>query len=256
MIEVRNITKFHGDQRVLDDVSFTVPEETYLGLVGPGGAGKSLMLKIVCGLVEPDSGAVVVDGQHVHDLDVAELADLRMRMGMLFQNYALFDSMTVAENIAFPMRQAGDADESEIERRVGSILDEIGLPRAGSKFPGELSGGMKKRVSFARAVIRRPKLLFYDDPSAGLDPVTASKIFELLETLKREYRTTAITVSHNIDGIRDVSDRVVMLDAGSKRFEGPVDEVADSSDPRVRDFWSSYAVDAEHDGRAAAEVDR
>lgn len=243
MIEVDEIWVSHGGEWVLRDVSLAVDEGEYLGLIGPGGAGKSLLLKVVSGLVEPDRGTVHVHGEDVHALGETELAELRFEVGMLFQNYALFDFMTVAENIAFPLRQAGDLPADAIDERVETLLEQIGLPHAAEQYPKELSGGMKKRVSFARAVARKPPILLYDDPTAGLDPVTSSKIFELLEMLKEEHETTAITVSHDVGGIEWLTDRIAMLDRGEVRFEGTVDEIADSDDERVRDFWTSHSLD-------------
>ena len=244
-IEVEGVSKIHQGEYVLRDVSLSVAEGTYLGLVGPGGAGKSLLLKIIAGLVEPDAGHVAIDGMNIHEMSETERDEVRRRIGMLFQNYALFDFMTVAENIAFPLHQAGGVEQSEIDRRVDVLLDEIGLPHARDQLPKELSGGMKKRVSYARAVVRRPPLLLYDDPTAGLDPVTSSKIFRLLQKLKAEHGTTAITVSHDLGGIREICERVVMLDSGELVFDGGVDEIGDSRKPRVQEFWQITEVDVD-----------
>ncbi len=180
MIQVESITKYYLGRKVLDDVSFVIEEGTNLGLIGPGGAGKTLIMKIICGLVDPDDGRVLIDGVDPHTLSPTELADLRFRIGMLFQNYALFDFLNVSDNIAFPLRQEGKLAEDVIAERVTSMLSKIGLPTIGHQYSNELSGGMKKRVSFARAVIRQPPIIFYDDPTAGLDPVTSSKILSLI----------------------------------------------------------------------------
>jgi phospholipid/cholesterol/gamma-HCH transport system ATP-binding protein len=236
-IQTSGVSKRHQGEWVLRDITLDVDDGEYLGLIGPGGAGKSLLLKIIAGLVEPDAGRVEVDGIDVHALSEAERDELRMRIGMLFQNYALFDSMTVAENIAFPLRQADETGEAKLNERVDGLLDEIGLPHARDKYPKDLSGGMKKRVSFARAVVRRPPILLYDDPTAGLDPVTGSKIFRLLETLQQDYETTAVTVSHDLKGIRTICDRIAMLDEGRLIFDGTIDEIATCEDAKVRDFW-------------------
>jgi len=243
VIDVQGITKFHRGDPVLQDVSVSVDEGTYLGIIGPGGAGKSLLLKIIAGLVKPDAGRVVIDGRDVHSLSATELADLRFDIGMLFQNYALFDFMTVAENIAFPLEQAGKLDGNQIEQEVDEMLRRIGLPHAADQFPRELSGGMKKRVSFARAVIRNPPILMYDDPTAGLDPVTSAKIFDLLVELREHYGTTALTVSHDLRGLRQISDEFFMLHRGSVRFHGPVDAIEASDDEVVQQFWHGYTDD-------------
>lgn len=243
MIVVDGISKSHQGRPVLRDISFEVSAGTNLGLIGPGGCGKTVLLKIICGLIRPDRGKVLIDGVDVLSLKETELAELRRRLGMLFQNYALFDFMNVSENIAFPLRQEGVAEEPEIQQRVGALLEEIGLPTAAHKFPNELSGGMKKRVSFARAVIRTPPILFYDDPTAGLDPVTSSKIFGLLTRMKADHGTTSITVSHDIDGIKDICENFVMLDRGRLIFYGSRDEIATSDIRLVRQFWDGFSDD-------------
>jgi phospholipid/cholesterol/gamma-HCH transport system ATP-binding protein len=243
VIDVQEITKFHRGDPVLEDVSVSIDKGEYLGILGPGGAGKSLLLKIIAGLVEPDAGRVVIDGREVHALSTTELADLRFDIGMLFQNYALFDFMTVADNIAFPLHQAGERSDDEIEREVDDMLRRIGLPDAGDQYPRELSGGMKKRVSFARAVIRNPPILMYDDPTAGLDPVTSAKIFNLLVELREDYGTTGLTVSHDLEGLQAISDRFLMLHRGRVRYLGPVDQIADHDDRIVRQFWHGYTED-------------
>ncbi|MFB6375674.1 MAG: ABC transporter ATP-binding protein [Bradymonadaceae bacterium] len=247
-IRVDNVAMRHQGESVLRDINLTVEDEEYLGLVGPGGAGKSLLLKIIAGLVEPDRGRVEIDGVDIQALSEADRDQIRQRIGMLFQNYALFDFMTVAENIAFPLHQAAETGQSSIDRRDDQLLDEIGLPHARDQYPKELSGGMKKRVSFARAVVRQPPLLLYDDPTAGLDPVTSSKIFRLLQKLRQNHPTTAVTVSHDLSGIREISDRIAMLDGGELIFVGTLAEVDASDNPTVREFWEGHDIDAVHQG--------
>ncbi len=243
MIRIENITKYHQGRPVLEDVSFTIAEGSNVGLIGPGGSGKSLLLKIVCGLVSPDGGKVFIDDVDVHSLTPQELADLRFRIGMLFQNYALFDFMNVGENIAFPLHQEGGFSDEEIDERVKQALIDISLPGIDHLFPNELSGGMKKRVSFARAVIRRPPILFYDDPTAGLDPVTSSKIFILLEKMKVEGGVTSVTISHDIQGIKSICDRFAMLEEGKLVFLGDHDEIEACEIPVVSKFWQGYSDD-------------
>lgn len=243
MIRVDHVSKKHFGRPVLQDISFTVHEGTNLGLIGPGGAGKTLLLKIICGLVAPDEGSTSIDGTKVQGLGVAELAKLRFDIGMLFQNYALFDFMTVAENIAFPLRQEGELEEEEIEGKVRAILEQVDLPGIGHQYPNELSGGMKKRVSFARAVIPEPPILFYDDPTAGLDPVTSSKIFLLLQKMRDERGVTSITISHDIEGIKPICDDFVLLDKGTMIFHGSRDEIEASDVSLVRQFWQGFSDD-------------
>lgn len=243
MIVVENVTKYYEGRPVLENVSVEIPEGTNLGVIGPGGCGKSLLLKIICGLVKPDKGRVEIDGVDVHKLKETELADLRFRIGMLFQNYALFDFMNVADNIAFPLRQAGETDEDEIKRRVQEMLNAIDLPKIGHQYGRELSGGMKKRVSFARAVIRRPPIIFYDDPTAGLDPVTSSKIFLLLRDIRDNYGTTSVTISHDIEGIKEICDNFAMFDRGRLVFHGTRAEIEQTEIKIVRQFWDGFSDD-------------
>ena len=237
MIEVRNITKYHGRERVLHDVSLKVEQGTQLALIGPGGAGKSLLVKIICGLVKPDGGEVWVNGERIDGMDEVELNRVRMQIGMLFQNYALFDFMTVEENIGFPLRQAGETDEKLIRQRVNDLLHSVDLPGINHQFPNELSGGMKKRVTFARAVINKAPILFYDDPTAGLDPVTSSKIFIMLEKMKQESGTTSIVISHDILGMREICEQWGMLVKGELVFIGSRDEIENCPKKIVQQFW-------------------
>lgn len=243
MIRVENITKYHEGRPVLDNVSMTIEKGENIGLIGPGGAGKSLLLKIICGLVTPEKGKIFIDDIDVHSLKATDLADLRFRIGMLFQNYALFDDMNVADNIAFPLRQVGGFTEEQILAKVDQALLDISLPGIGHLFPNELSGGMKKRVSFARAVIRQPPILFYDDPTAGLDPVTSSKIFILLKKMQTEQGVTSVTISHDIEGIKDICDRFVLLDQGAVVYAGTSQEMETCELPIVNQFWHGYSDD-------------
>jgi phospholipid/cholesterol/gamma-HCH transport system ATP-binding protein len=236
-IRIEKVSKWHADEKVLDRVSLDIPEGVNIGLIGPGGAGKTLLCKIIAGLVEPDEGHVFVNGREVTGMAEIELAKLRFSIGMLFQNYALFDFMNVGENIAFPLRQQGDVAEDEIRRRVAELLDQVDLPGIEHLPINALSGGMKKRVSFARAVIRNPPILVYDDPTAGLDPVTSSKIFIMLEKMKRERGVTSLTISHDLYGMRDVCDRWAMMYKGRLIFEGTRSEIEQAKDERVAEFW-------------------
>lgn len=243
MIEIRNVTKYYLRQAVLRDVSLTIPGDTNLGLIGPGGAGKSLLLKIIAGLVKPDHGEVVVHGHVVTAMSEEELTELRFSIGMLFQNYALFDFMNVGDNIAFPLRQAGGFSEEEIQRKVREQLEIVGLPGVAHSYANELSGGMKKRVSFCRAVITEPPILFYDDPTAGLDPVTSSKIFIHLRRMQQRGGTTAITISHDIEGIKKICDHFAMLDRGELIFHGNPGEIERCDIDLVRQFWRGLSDD-------------
>ena len=237
MIRFEGIRKRHGAEWVLDGVSFEVPAGSQLGLLGPGGAGKSLLLKMAAGLVRPDEGSVSVMGRDLAHLNEVEMAELRLNIGMLFQNYALFDFMTVEENIAFPLRQEGRLSEAEIAARVDSLLKEVDLPRAHKSYPNQLSGGMKKRVTFARAVARKPPIVFFDDPTAGLDPVTSSKIFRMLNHGRMHTETTSIIITHDILGLQGICDHFVLLDHGKLVLHGTREDFERSERRMVRQFW-------------------
>ncbi len=243
MIKVENVTKYYEGRPVLDNISLEVEEGTNLGLIGPGGCGKTLLVKIICGLVKPDRGRVFIEGKNINELGERELAALRFRIGMLFQNYALFDFMNVQDNIAFPLRQEGVLSEQEIEVRVKDMLASIGLPGIGHQYGRELSGGMKKRVSFARAVIRQPPIVFYDDPTAGLDPVTSSKIFLLLKDIRDSLGTTSVTITHDIEGVKDICDNFMMLERGKMIFFGSRKEIEATDVKLVRQFWDGFSDD-------------
>lgn len=237
MIEFDRVTKYYRREKVLDNVSFVVPSGTQLGLIGPGGAGKSLLLKIAAGLEKPDEGDVRIDGRSVQTLNEVELADMRQSIGMLFQNYALFDFMTVEENIAFPLRQEGKATEAEIRARVDELLAQVDLPHAHLNYPNQLSGGMKKRVTFARAIVRKPPIVFYDDPTAGLDPVTSSKIFRMLQLNREQSGVTSIVITHDILGLKDICDHFCLIDKGRVVLHADRHELDTSSIRLVRQFW-------------------
>jgi len=243
MIVVDHVTKFYHGETVLDDVCLELGEGTNLGLIGPGGAGKSLLLKTIAGLVKPDRGSVYVDGHNVTRMKETELAELRFDIGMLFQNYALFDFMDVHGNVGFPLRQVGGYTEEQIAARVSELLSLVSLPNIGHQYPNELSGGMKKRVAFCRAVATRPPILFYDDPTMGLDPVTSSKIFIHLRRTQQAGGTTAVTVSHDIGGIADICDKFAMLDHGRLIFHGTPEEIERSDVRLVKQFWQGVSDD-------------
>jgi phospholipid/cholesterol/gamma-HCH transport system ATP-binding protein len=237
MIQVTGLTKQFAHREVLlDGVSFRVEPGERWGLIGPGAAGKSVLLKMLCGLIAADAGDIVVDGFDVARAPEARLGALRARIGMLFQNYALFDFMTVGENVAFPLVRRGDVPRDEIASRVADRLRAVGLAGSEGKRPSELSGGMKKRVGIARATIARPDLVIYDEPTAGLDPVTTSKIMDLLRADAAATRATVITVSSDVEALRAFTPRVAMLYKGRLRYDGPSDAIADAGDPLVRQF--------------------
>ncbi|WP_437517527.1 ABC transporter ATP-binding protein [Sorangium sp. So ce1099] len=236
MIQIEQLTKSFGGMPVLRGVDLDVPAGCLYGLIGPGASGKSVLLKMITGLLRPDRGRVVVDGKDVHALSDIELQTFRLRFGMLFQNNALFDYMTVGENIAFPLRRLYDLSEEEIEERVAERLRVVSLAGFEDRTPAGLSGGQKKRVGVARATVARGEIVLYDEPAAGLDPVTSQRIFDLLRAEQRAMNATVVMVSSDLDRLLTVTDRVGMLYRGRLIFDGTTEEAKASDDPRVRQF--------------------
>lgn len=235
MIEVTTVWKRFATP-VLRDVTLRVPTGCLYGLVGPGAAGKSVLLKCLAGLLRPDRGSVRVAGEALESLDEVALQAVRNRVGMLFQNNALFDHLTVAENIAFPLRRRGVTDEQEIAARVAERLAAVSLPGFEQRLPGGLSGGQKKRVGVARATVTRAEVVLYDEPAAGLDPVTSQKIFDLLRREQQESGATVVMVSSDIDRLLTVTDRVGMMLDGALIFDGTTAEALAATHPAVKQF--------------------
>jgi phospholipid/cholesterol/gamma-HCH transport system ATP-binding protein len=235
-IQIEGITKSFASRPVLRGVNLSIPQGCLYGLIGPGASGKSVLLKLITGLYHPDKGRILVDGQNVHTMSELDLQKFRLRFGMLFQNNALFDYMTVGENIAFPLRRLFDLPEEEIAERVAGRLDVVSLPGFEDRMPSGLSGGQKKRVGVARATISRAEIVLYDEPAAGLDPVTSQRIFELLRDEQRAANATVIMVSSDLDRLLTVTDRVGMLYRGRLVFDGTTEEAKTSQDPYVKQF--------------------
>jgi len=235
-IVCEGVTKIFSGSPVLRGVNLTVPKGCLYGLIGPGASGKSVLLKLLPALMRPERGRVVIDGEDVHKLNELELAAFRLKFGMLFQNNALFDYMTVGENIAFPLRRLFDLDEDEIAERVSARLRIVSLPDFEDRMPAGLSGGQKKRVGVARATICKADIVLYDEPAAGLDPVTSQRIFELLKKEQRAAGSTVIMVSSDLDRLLTVTDRVGMLYRGELIFDGTTKQAQDSDEPMVRQF--------------------
>jgi phospholipid/cholesterol/gamma-HCH transport system ATP-binding protein len=241
VIALRNVSKtFRGSgqrrNHVLRSVTLTVPQGCLYGLVGPGASGKSVLLKMATGLMRPDSGNVQIAGEEVTTLSELGLQRLRLRIGMLFQNNALFDHLTVSENVAFPLRRLENPPEEEVQQRVRERLACVAMSAFGERLPAGLSGGQKKRIGVARATITRAPFVFYDEPAAGLDPVTSQKIFELLRREQLETGATVLMVSSDLDRLLTVTDRVGMMYRGELIFDGTTAEAKTSSEPRVRQF--------------------
>ncbi len=234
MIRLRSVTKAFREP-LLRGIDLTIPRGELWGLVGPGASGKSVLLKLICGLYQADEGEVEVAGERVTGVDEQALMKVRTRIGMLFQCNALFDFMNVLENVAFPLVRAG-APRAEAEERAARRLRQVGLAGSERKQPGELSGGMKKRVGIARASIANPELVIYDEPTAGLDPVTTSKIYDLLRADQEATGATVIAVSSDVESLLRFTRRTAMLHEGRLRYDGPSAAMADASDPVVRQF--------------------
>ncbi len=238
-IELRGVHKAFGSLRVLDDVYVEIPAGQGFCVLGRSGTGKSVMLKHIIGLMQPDAGRVLVEGRDLTGLSSRELSPIRQRIGFLFQNAALFDSITVGENVAFPLRRHTKLPDEEIRARAQSLLDQVGLGRDYEKMPADLSGGMRKRAGLARAMALEPSILLADEPSAGLDPVTASEIDELLVALKHGSRTTLVVVTHNIPSARTIGDQLLFLHQGRVLARGTAAELDESDHALVREFMGS-----------------
>ena len=239
MIRIAGLSKIahgRGGQRILDDVTVEIPAGCLYGLIGPGASGKSVLLKLITGLLRADAGQIFVDEEEVTALTELRLQALRLKFGMLFQNNALFDHLTVGDNIAFPLRRLYDLSDEEVRARVAERLECVALPGFEDRLPGELSGGQKKRVGVARATIARAPIVLYDEPAAGLDPVTSQKIFELLRKEQRASNATVVMVSSDLDRLLTVTDRIGMLFQGRLIFDGTAEQARSSEEPRVRQF--------------------
>lgn len=239
VIELRRVTKSFGSRRVLDDVSLRVTRGQSVCILGRSGTGKSVTLKHIVGLIHPDSGTVFVEHTEVTGLSGSDLAQVRRRIGFLFQNSALFDSLSVGENVAFPLRRHAPQREEAIRARAGDLLSRVGLEHEYDKMPADLSGGMRKRAALARALALGPSILLADEPSAGLDPVTAIEIDRLLVSLKRESGTTLVVVTHNIPSARVVGDDLVFLHNGVILERGPAAALDASTHPLVQQFMQA-----------------
>jgi len=238
-VQLDRVSKSFGGKHVLQQVSFSVAKGTGVAILGRSGTGKSVTLRTIIGLVRPDSGRVLVDGEDVCGMTREHLNTTRRRIGFLFQTAALFDSITVGENVAFPLRRHTDLKEREIRDKAREKLEQVGLESEYNKMPGALSGGMRKRAGLARAMALDPPLLLVDEPSAGLDPLTTDEIDDLLASLKEDAKTTLVVVTHNITSARKLADRLVMLHEGRVEAEGTIAEFERSDNPLVRAFMTS-----------------
>src|SRR5690625_161481 len=225
MIEIRNLKKSFGSLLVWEDVSFTIETGETLAMIGRSGCGKSVLMKHINALLYPDTGQVLIDGVDIHDQDYVTLRKMRQRFGVLFQGSALFDSINTFENVAFPLRYFTDQSEEEIRHNVYEALGRVGLKDAADKATSELSGGMRKRVGLARAIILRPAYLMYDEPTSGLDPRTSEEINNLIVTMSETLNITSIVVTHDMNSVLRVANRVAFLDRATLSWHGTIDEL-------------------------------
>ena len=236
MIAVRGLTKTIGSQEILRGVDLRVGKGETLVIIGRSGGGKSVLLKHLVGLMQPDAGEIWIEGENIIGLKERKLAAIRLKVGILFQGGALFDSMTVEENIAFPLHEAGERNPTVIRQKVDEMLEVIELEGQHEKMPVNLSGGMKKRVGLARAIIRRPHCVLYDEPTAGLDPVVSDSINRLIRRLQERFSVTSVVVTHDMKSAFHIADHIAYLHEGRIYFYGTAAELERSTDPLLQDF--------------------
>ncbi len=248
MIEIKDLHKAFNGNVVLDGVSFTVEEAENMVVFGRSGTGKSVLLKCMIRLLEADSGDVIINGQDVAQLKLKELNELRKDIGFLFQGAALYDSMSVRENLEFPLIRNFKLTQEEMDKRVNKVLEAVSLEEAIDKMPSELSGGMRKRIGLARSVITNPKLMLYDEPTTGLDPITSKEISSLIIDLQHAFKMTSVVVTHDLLCAKIIADRAIVLSDGKIVAEGDIENLVTSEDPLLKNFFSDEIIE-ENNGR-------
>lgn len=236
LIEFRNVALSFGDECLLRDVNFSIQKGEAFSIIGPSGHGKSVVMKLMAGLMTPTSGDVLIDGQSLVTLRGKERERLICRMGMLFQKNALFDSLTVGENVAFPLREVRQAEDAEVERAIQFYLEAVGILHAKDLFPDEISGGMQKRLGIARALALKPEIVLYDDPTAGLDPITSRKIIQLIMDLRMEYGSTIVAITNDMHRAYQLGGRIAMVVDREVIVTGDHAQTLAYPDPRVHQF--------------------
>jgi len=238
LLEINNLRKGFGVQDVLTNVSLKLFSGENLVVLGKSGSGKSVLIKCIVRLLDPDAGTIEVFGTEVNSLDKKELGELRKKIGFLFQSGALYDSMSVRQNLEFPLlRMKKNLTKKEISDKIHEVLENVGLESALNKMPSELSGGMRKRISLARTIVVDPLIMLYDEPTTGLDPVTSDEISSLINAVQKKYKTSSIIITHDIECARATADRVIMLKSGEVYAEGKIDDFQNSTDPLVKLFF-------------------
>ncbi|MFI5237275.1 MAG: ABC transporter ATP-binding protein [Ignavibacteriales bacterium] len=243
MIEITDLHKSFGENNVLDGVSFNVDEAENMIVFGRSGTGKSVLLKCMIRLMEPESGGIKIQNKDVLKLDLKELNNLRKDIGFLFQGAALYDSMSVRENLEFPLIRNFNFDRKEIDERVHFVLEAVSLLEAIDKMPSELSGGMKKRIGLARSIITKPRLMFYDEPTTGLDPITAKEISVLIIDLQHRLKMTSVVVTHDLLCAKIIADRAIVLNDGKIVKEGSINDLVTSEDQLLKNFFSDEIIE-------------
>jgi phospholipid/cholesterol/gamma-HCH transport system ATP-binding protein len=240
-VEVKGLRKSFGAQQVLRGIDLTVNKGEILAVLGKSGTGKSVLLKLLIGLQKADEGSICIRGQETTHLEMDELNEMRMKVGFLFQDSALYDSLTIAENVAFPLRRHTKMSDAERNEKVRALLLSVGLDKDLEKMPSDISGGMRKRVGLARALALDPEIVLFDEPTAGLDPITAAEIGRLIQKLRQERNVTSIVVTHDMHAAHHFSDRIVMLKEGNILISGSFEDLAKSKDPFVAQYLSDAA---------------
>jgi phospholipid/cholesterol/gamma-HCH transport system ATP-binding protein len=240
-VVVKGLRKSFGAQQVLKGIDLTVEKGEILAVLGKSGTGKSVLLRLLIGLEKAEAGSICIRGQDTTNLEMDQLNEMRMKVGFLFQEGALYDSLTIAENVAFPLRRHTKLPDSERQEKVRTLLNSVGLDKDLEKMPSDISGGMRKRVGLARALALDPEILLFDEPTAGLDPITAAEIGELIQKLRKDRNVTSIVVTHDMHAAHHFSDRLVMLKEGNVLLTGTFEDFQNSKDPFVAQFLSDAA---------------
>ena len=240
VIEIKGLKKNFGSNEVLKNINFSVCADENLVILGRSGQGKSVTIKCIVGLLDQDEGSIKIYGEEVKDMNSNQLKEMRIKIGFLFQSAALYDSMTVRENLTFPLtRVLNIKNDGEIQQRIHEALESVGLIDAIDKMPSDLSGGMRKRIGLARTLISKPKIILYDEPTTGLDPITAREICDLIMDIKEKYQTTAIIITHDMECARITSTRIVVINEGECIAEGTYSELENSKDNFIKSFFNS-----------------
>lgn len=236
ILRIKDLQKSFGDNHVLNGFTLELFEGENLVLMGKSGSGKSVMIRCLVGLMQPDEGSLEIMGKDISKLEQKEFNELRTQLGFLFQGSALYDSMTVQENLEFPMRQQNKTEEESL-KLVLDALESVGLKDAIDLMPDELSGGMKRRIALARAIILRPKIIIYDEPTTGLDPITAKEIIQLMRNIQQNYKTSSLIITHDVDCARVISNRMILLIDGINYAEGTFEELSTNKDEKIQAFF-------------------